>query len=54
MIVQRLQYETKIGQPPPKPTIDPRYTRYDTSGLEVEIKEGTNDLTISIDGQERK
>ena len=48
-IVQELQYETKLGQPPPKPTIDSRYTRYDTSGLEVEIKEGTNDLTITID-----
>jgi hypothetical protein len=48
VIVQELQYETKMGQPPPKPTIDPRYTRYDTSGLEVEIKEEVNNLKISI------
>lgn len=47
-IVLELQYETKIGQSPPRPVIDPKYSRYDTSGLEVEILPCANDLTLSI------
>jgi hypothetical protein len=54
VIVQELRYEAKFGQPPSKPTIDPKYTDYDTSGLQAEIKEGANDLTITISRQERK
>lgn len=48
-IVLPLQYETKPGQQPPKPAIHPKYSRFDTSNLEVEIQPQTNDLTIVIE-----
>jgi hypothetical protein len=31
------------------PVIDPRYTRYETSGLEFEVKPGKNDFTIEVE-----
>jgi hypothetical protein len=31
------------------PVIDPRYTRFETSGLEVEVKPDKNEVTIEVD-----
>jgi hypothetical protein len=31
------------------PLIDPRYTRFETSGLEFEVKPGKNQLTIEVE-----
>lgn len=34
---------------PPKPLIPPKYGGLDTSGLEVEIKRGPNDVTLELE-----
>jgi hypothetical protein len=31
------------------PQVDPRYARFETSGIEIEVKAGKNDLLIEVD-----
>lgn len=33
----------------PRPVIDPRFERFETSGLEFTVKDGTNDLTVVVE-----
>jgi len=33
----------------PKPIIEPRFERYETSGLEFTVKEGNNDFTVVVE-----
>jgi hypothetical protein len=37
------------GDVPPPPVIDPKYQSFETSGLEIEVKEGSNDLKVPVE-----
>jgi len=41
--------EPPLDQPAPKPIIDPKYGSSNTSGLEVQIQPGDNDITLAVE-----
>lgn len=40
---------SSTGDVPPPPVIDPKYESLDTSGLEIEVKDGSNDVKLTVE-----
>jgi hypothetical protein len=45
-----LAEDMRPGQPPPRPNVHPRFGNYETSGLEVTVKPGRNEVTLTVEG----
>jgi len=47
--VPRPDWQPADGGSPPQPAVHPKYERYETSGIEVDIDENTKELTITVE-----